>query len=160
MSENTEFQMPTPDPALQRLNFLVGTWDLAGSTIESPMGPATPITGSETFEWMEGGFFLVHHWTSSFEVGGVKVVDTGYEFFDYDPASSQYRTHFFNSLGPYDHDGSKYHGSFDGDALSVTGPARIVRTPNADGTVTVDSLVPIGPDEWAPIMVYTLTKTA
>lgn len=158
MSENTDFQMPSPDPALQRLDFLVGTWKLAGTTIESPMGPATEITGSESFEWMEGGFFLVHRWDSSFELGGAKVVDTGYEFLDYDPETSRYRTHFFNSLGPYDHDGSKYHGGFEGDALVVTGPARITRTPNADGSITVDSDVPIGDGVWAPIMTYTLSR--
>ncbi|MGJ6969898.1 DUF1579 family protein [Streptosporangium sp. G11] len=158
MSENTEFQMPTPAPELERLNFLLGEWILAGSTVESPMGPATPITGWESYEWMEGGFFLIHRWESSFEVAGMKVVDAGHEFFDYDAATGRYRTHFFNSLGPYDHEASKYHGGFDGDALVVTGPARITRGPNADGTVTVDSDVPVGEGVWAPFMVCTLTR--
>ncbi|TDB80700.1 DUF1579 domain-containing protein [Actinomadura sp. KC216] len=159
MSESTEFEMPTPDAALKRLDFLVGSWKAKGSTIEGPMGPATEILGEEGFEWMEGGFFLVHRWTSSFEVAGMAVVDAGYEMFDYDPATGRFRTHFFNSLGPYDDAGSKYHGGFTGDALVVVGPARITRTPNADGTVTVDSDVPVGDDTWAPMMTYTLTKT-
>ncbi|MFI6478683.1 DUF1579 family protein [Nonomuraea sp. NPDC050663] len=156
MSEN--FEMPVPDPALRRLDFLLGTWNLTGSTVEGPMGPSVPITGSETFEWMEGGFFLVHRWQSTFEAGGVSVVDTGYEFLDYEPGTARYRTHFFNSLGPYDHDASKYHGGFEGEALVVTGPARIVRTPGQDGSITVESLVQIGDDEWAPIMTYILTR--
>ncbi|GAA3440836.1 DUF1579 family protein [Planomonospora venezuelensis] len=160
MSENAEFEMPVPHPALKRLDFLVGSWDLKGSTVEGPMGPATEITGWETYEWMEGGFFLVHRWTSTFEVAGAQVVDSGYEFYDYDPATERYRTHFFNSLGPYDETGSKYHGGFDGDALVVTGPARIIRTPGADGSVTVDSEVPVGDDRWAPMMTYTLTRTS
>jgi len=58
------------------------------------MGSATEVTGVETFTWMEGGFFLTHHWESSFEVAGSQVLDTGYEFFDYDPETGQYRTHF------------------------------------------------------------------
>ncbi|GGS56565.1 hypothetical protein GCM10010156_13960 [Planobispora rosea] len=158
-TQNTEFQMPTPDPALKELDFLVGRWDLKGSTVEGPMGPATEITGWETFEWLQGGFFLVHRWESNFTVEGVEVVDAGYEFFDYDPEGGRYRTHFFNSLGPYDHEGSKYHGGFEGEALVVTGPARITRTPHPGGTVIVDSEVPAGDDEWAPIMKYTLTRT-
>ena len=153
-------EMPAPDPALRRLDPLVGSWRLAGSTVEGPMGPATEITGWETFEWMEGGFFLTHRWESSFEVAGTKVVDAGYEFLDYDPETGRYRTHFFNSLGPYDEEGSHYAGGFDGDALVVTGPARITRRPNPDGTITVESDVPLGDGVWAPLMVYTLTRTA
>ncbi|WP_067831223.1 DUF1579 family protein [Actinomadura kijaniata] len=159
MSEEAFFEMPTPDPALRQLDFLVGSWDVKGSTIEGPMGPAAEVTGWETFEWMEGGFFLVHRWKTGFEVAGQAVDDVGYEFLDYDPATGQYRTHFFNSLGPYDGEGSRYLGGFDGDALVVTGPARIRRTPNSDGTIRVDSEVPVGPDTWAPMMSYVLTKS-
>ncbi|GAA1523574.1 hypothetical protein GCM10009678_00900 [Actinomadura kijaniata] len=99
MSEEASFETPTPDPALRRLDFLVGSWDVKGSTIEGPMGPA-----GET-EWMEGGFFLVP-----------------------------------------------------GDSLVVTGPARIRRTSSSDGTIRVDSKVPVGPDAWTPMMSYVLTR--
>ncbi|MDH6462732.1 hypothetical protein M2302_002912 [Micromonospora sp. A200] len=160
MSDNTEFQMPKPDPALGRLNFLVGTWTLAGSTVPGPMGPATEVTGWETCEWLDGGFFLLHRWETRFEVGGHEVRDTGYEFCDYDPAAGEYRTHFFNSLGPYDASNSHYSGGFDGDALVVTGPARITRRPNGDGTVTVDSDIPTGDGTWLPMMSYLLTRSA
>lgn len=68
---------------------------------------------------MEGGFFLVHRWTSTFEVAGAQVVDAGYEFYDYDPETGRYRTHFFNSLGPSDETGSEYHGGFNGDTDSA-----------------------------------------
>lgn len=156
MSE--EFQMPTPDPALKSLDFLVGRWNLRGTTVEGPMGPATEIVGEESFEWLEGGFFLVHWWKSSFEVEGMTVNDVGYEFMDYDTEGRRYRTHFFNSLGPYDGEGSRYYGDFSGNALVVTGPARITRTPNADGTITVDSEVPVGDGVYAPMMTYTLSK--
>lgn len=158
MSNDDTFQPPVPDPALKRLDFLVGTWKLTGSTVEGPMGPAGEISGEETYEWMEGGFFLVHHWHGTFEVGGTQVVEAGYEFYDYDPETGRYRTHFFNSLGPYDGEGSRYYGGFESDALVVTGPARITRTPNADGTITVDSDVAAGDDQWIPIMRTTLTR--
>lgn len=86
------------------------------------------------------------------------MLDTGYEFFDYDPETGRYRTHFFNSLGPYDTVGSHYAGELDSDSLVVIGPARISRRLNADGTITVDSDIPIGDDQWAPMMTYTLTQ--
>ena len=43
-------QRPTPSPDLQRLDRLVGSWRLSGD-----------IQGTVTYEWMEGGFFLIQH---------------------------------------------------------------------------------------------------
>lgn len=40
----------SPNPDLQSLNRLVGTWQLGGDT-----------EGTVTYEWMEGGFFLIQH---------------------------------------------------------------------------------------------------
>ncbi len=48
-------QMSAPDPALKRLEKLVGTWELKGRTLDSK---EDNITGWHTFEWMPGGFFL------------------------------------------------------------------------------------------------------
>lgn len=160
MPDDTEFAMPTPDPALKRLDFLVGDWTLTGRTIEGPMGPAAEVAGWERFFWMEGGFFLVHVWESRFAVGGQPVVDAGYEFLDYDSETGQYRTHFFNSLGPYDPAGSHYAGTFEGDALVVTGPARISRKPDTGGSITVFSDVVSGNGAWLPFMAYQLRKKA
>ena len=42
------------NPSLQRLDVLVGAWE-----IESPQFPGG--RGSETFEWLEGGAFLMQH---------------------------------------------------------------------------------------------------
>jgi len=42
--------MPTPDAALKGLDRLVGTWKLSGG-----------VQGQITYEWMEGGFFLMQH---------------------------------------------------------------------------------------------------
>ncbi|HEX2037537.1 MAG TPA: hypothetical protein VHS99_25455 [Chloroflexota bacterium] len=48
---------PAPNPALRRLDVLVGTWDMKGR--ES--GPEGEIHGRLVFEWLEGGYFLVQH---------------------------------------------------------------------------------------------------
>jgi hypothetical protein len=155
-----EFRMPRPDPALKRLDFLVGTWRLDGTLEAGAMGPGGTLSGTETFEWLPGGFFLVHHWDGLFDVGGATMIDTGYEFFDYDPAAGAYRAHFFNSLGPYDETASKYVGDFEGTALVVTGPARIARRPEGPDRIGYEGEVPDGAGGWIPWMRATLTRTS
>lgn len=48
-------QTPTPHPDLKSLDRLVGTWNVI-----DPSGAAA-VHGTVTYEWMEGGFFLVQH---------------------------------------------------------------------------------------------------
>jgi Protein of unknown function (DUF1579) len=49
---------PTPGPDIQRLGALVGRWRSEGYIVgDSPV----PITGTDIYEWLAGGFFLVHH---------------------------------------------------------------------------------------------------
>lgn len=47
--------MPTPDPALQRLEPMVGTWKARGHFVGSN---EENIVGTITFSWLPGGFFL------------------------------------------------------------------------------------------------------
>jgi hypothetical protein len=54
-------QPPQPNPDLNSLDKLVGTWKVSGPDIK----------GKVTFEWMEGGFFLIQHF--DFIQGGHKV---------------------------------------------------------------------------------------
>jgi hypothetical protein len=44
----TQPTTPTPDPGLKPLDKLVGTWEISGEA-----------EGQTTYEWMEGGFFLI-----------------------------------------------------------------------------------------------------
>jgi hypothetical protein len=53
MSEHDAYgerQTPEPNPDLQALNRLVGRWQVSGEA-----------QGTVTYEWMEGGFFLIQH---------------------------------------------------------------------------------------------------
>lgn len=161
MSENDQQMPPKPDPALGQLDFLVGTWKLSGMTEEGPMGPPSQLSGTETFEWLEGGFFLVHRWTGAIDMGPAgSMPDVGYEFFDYDPVTEKFRSHYFSSFGPYDEKQSHYEGHVDGERLELIGPARFVRVLTAEGTITYDCDFP-GPDgTWIPFMHATLTKVS
>jgi Protein of unknown function (DUF1579) len=49
---------PKPGPETQRLGALVGRWRTEGHVIAEP---PVPVTGTDIYEWLPGGFFLVHH---------------------------------------------------------------------------------------------------
>ncbi len=47
-----------PNPTLQRLDVFVGEWTMA---ISSPAYPSAIAHGQASFEWLEGGAFLIMH---------------------------------------------------------------------------------------------------
>jgi hypothetical protein len=59
--------LPLPNPALKKMDRLVGTWKLNGPV----------VAGTVTFKWLEGGFFLVQDVDMEYEGRGIKgVVET------------------------------------------------------------------------------------
>lgn len=61
---------PEPYPGLANLNKLVGTWKVSGPD----------INGQVTFEWLDGGFFLLQHVDfehSGHKIKGIEII--GYE---------------------------------------------------------------------------------
>jgi len=75
----------TPDPALRRLDPLVGTWEVSGSLVH----------GRVRFAWMEGGYFLVQH----VELEQPDRTITGVEYIGYDEDTDTLRSHFMTSFG-------------------------------------------------------------
>lgn len=61
-----------PNPALRKLDRLVGKWKVTGPGIE----------GEVTFEWMEGGFFFIQHFNLTY--GEMKIKGIEYTGFDED----------------------------------------------------------------------------
>jgi hypothetical protein len=55
--ENTN--TPIPNPALKNLEILVGEWDMEISAASFLPDPSTVLHGHASFEWLEGGDFLV-----------------------------------------------------------------------------------------------------
>ena len=49
---------PTPSRSVQRLEALVGRWRTEGHIVGEP---PIPVRGTDIYEWLPGGFFLVHH---------------------------------------------------------------------------------------------------
>lgn len=149
MSDHEAHQPPTPDPALRRLDVLVGTWELDGKTLPEFPGPPMTVSGTYSFEWLHGGFFLVQRWDTVFgdpsdgpreELPG-GAVQKGIMFYGYDADSGKYRTHFFDGNGPF-HEGSIYEGDIVDGKLTFVGPAQFTVVPNDDGTITSDWEMP------------------
>jgi hypothetical protein len=56
---------PASGPEIARLGALVGRWRSEGRVAGDP---PELITGTDTYEWLPGGFFIIHH--VDVEVGG------------------------------------------------------------------------------------------
>jgi hypothetical protein len=133
MTDSDSTQAPqqslAPDPALQRLEKLIGTWDMKGRTLDSD---EDNITGWNTFEWLPGGFFLKSFGEIDFK--GVKIQSL--ELIAYDPASGTFPASVYSNMSgtvlPYwwDIQGntvthrdktSKYTGTFSEDGQTLSG---------------------------------------
>jgi hypothetical protein len=93
MSDNTYPQMPQPDPALQRLDRLIGTWSMEGHVVGSE---ENNIKGQTTFRWLPGGFFMVQHVTLDFM--GMEI--DSLELIGYDPETERFPSTVYSNLSP------------------------------------------------------------
>jgi hypothetical protein len=80
---------------VQRLEAFVGTWNTEGEIRASSSGPAAKIHATDTYEWLPGGFFLVHRWDAHMPDGNTQ----GIEIIGYDASSETYPMHSFDSQG-------------------------------------------------------------
>src|SRR5258706_14944131 len=55
-----------PARGLEALERLAGKWHTEGQQNEGPVGPAAPFVAVETFEWLDGGHFLIHRLDGKF----------------------------------------------------------------------------------------------
>jgi hypothetical protein len=58
MGESVAHEAAKPNPALEPLSVLVGTWNTVGT---HPLVPGTTFHGRTTFDWLKGGAFLIMH---------------------------------------------------------------------------------------------------
>lgn len=122
-------QIPAPDPALKRLEPLVGKWNLTGRTFDSA---EDNISGWNTFTWLPGGFFL----ESRGEIDFKGRIIQGLEIIGYDPVSQTFASTVYSNMAgtpsPYHWDvqdstvthwtqDSKYTGILSADGNTLTG---------------------------------------
>jgi hypothetical protein len=125
-------QPPTPNPDLKGLERLVGTWTVSGGA-----------QGTATYEWMEGGFFLVQHVELEQygqQIKGFEVI--GHEQpFGAEP-SADIKSRFYDSMG----NTLDYVYELDGNTLTIWGgekgsPAYYKGTFSEDGNTCAGAWV-------------------
>ena len=96
---------PEPNPDLKSLDRLVGTWEMSGG-----------VQGRVTFEWMEGGFFLIQRVDLEHDgrrIKGIEII--GHERpFGAEP-SEEIKSRFYSSTG----DTLDYVYELVGDTLTI-----------------------------------------
>jgi hypothetical protein len=97
MSESRATHHPgsavAPSPEIQRLGALVGRWRSEGHIVGEVL---VPITGTDIYEWLPGGFFLVHHVDV---VIGEQTVQAIELIGEYDPANDSYTARSYDNQG-------------------------------------------------------------
>jgi hypothetical protein len=139
----------------KRLQALIGRWKTNGSTREMPGAAAVTIDAVDTYEWLPGGFALLH--TVDANMGEEKV--EGAEIIGFDPERGAYSTLYFGSDGA-----TAYEAALSRETDGLTWRMRSKTTRftgvfNEDGNVITGhwELLQDGPD-WQPWMDITLTK--
>jgi hypothetical protein len=98
-------QRPTPNPDLKSLDRLVGTWKLSGDT-----------KGKVTYEWMEGGFFLIQYVDLDQDGQKTKGIEIIGHLLPYGEESSQdIKSRYYDSNG----DTLDYVYELNGDTLMI-----------------------------------------
>ncbi len=147
-------QAPQPGPEHRHLDVFIGKWINEGYTVEVPESPSVKILTSDVYEWMPGGFFVLH--TAYGRIGNMDVGGT--EVLGYDQATKKYFTRFYDSRGNI----NEAELTQDGDTWTWKGEATgctAVFTEN--GKVQTAHHVRLDENhKWVPAMEVVLTKCA
>lgn len=82
-------------PEYRHLDAFVGKWNTTGYMKSSPSGPSAVITGTDTYEWLPGGFFLLHK--VNVLMGDER--NETFEIIGFDKQSNSYPMHFYDNKG-------------------------------------------------------------
>jgi Protein of unknown function (DUF1579) len=117
----------------RRLDAFAGTWRARGESFGGPdQNPDDPRahhavwTSEETYEWLPGGFFMLHRWDAQVGKQGFK----GTEIIGYDEAAGGFFTRMFDNAGNH----PEYAASVNGNVWSFSEPStRATITISGDG---------------------------
>ena len=120
MLDNTKTLTPIPGPAYRLLDAFIGTWLTTGNLKVDEGDSDLRITGTDTYEWLPGGFFILH------KVNVVIGEDRkeSIEVIGFDAASNSYPMHSYDNHGEMSTlYASEHHGiwTFMGDNIRFTG---------------------------------------
>jgi Protein of unknown function (DUF1579) len=84
---------PQPDPALKRLDRLVGRWSMEGNLVGSD---EKNIRGETSFRWLPGGFFLEQRAHIDFMGAEIDAL----ELIGYDPETETFPSTVYSNFSP------------------------------------------------------------
>ena len=105
MPANTDHEAAIPNPALQPFERLIGEWTTIGT---HPLAPGKTFHGHTSFQWLEGGAFMIMH--SEIEEEGIP---SGMAVFGSDDAVGEYFMLYFDERKV----SRQFDVSFDGNTL-------------------------------------------
>jgi Protein of unknown function (DUF1579) len=151
------FGVAPPDTELARLEPLIGTWHAEEQTEDSVLGPGVPVRSHETISWLEGGYFLVQTYETTF---GDDPPQKGINYWYYDADATKFRIIFFSNNGNFTEDGNRYEGEVADGRLTFEGPARFQYELDDEGRIEVspDGSIEVAwwlrdeSGEWSPWM--------
>lgn len=137
---------------IERLGALCGTWHTSGDVLGRNGEPSAPFTATDSYQWLPGRHFLVHHWDAAMPDGRSQ----GIEMIGYDAESDHFPMHAYDSDGNVTEMAGIYNGSsmqFEGAGVRFRGAF------NADCNVITGTweVQPEG-NGWLPWMHVTLTR--
>jgi hypothetical protein len=150
--ESTAGPVPVRDARHEALDVLIGKWINEGHTVATAEVPPLPIVTSDVYEWVPGGFFVVHSAYGKIgehSVGGVEIIGVD---------GDGYRSTLYDSFG-------NLHTSrmeVDGQAIRWLGErTRCTAAITDDGSTQVaHHEVSADGTTWMPSMEVTLRKIA
>jgi hypothetical protein len=102
--------LPQPDPALRRLDRLVGRWSMEGNLVGSS---EKSIRGEPSFRWLPGGFFLEQR--ARIDFAGLQI--EALELIGYDPESDTFPSIVCSNFSP---EPLPYRWDVHGDSVCIT----------------------------------------
>lgn len=147
-------QPPRPGPEHDCLAPFAGRWKTAGQVLASASTPALEIAGIDEYEWMPGGFFLLHR--VDVRIGGERV--QALEIIGWDAERGSYFIRSFDSQGAT----GEMHASVGDDGTwTFAGDAQRFTGTFSDGGETLSGRWERCEGErWRPWMDIRLTKSA
>lgn len=113
-TDDNDQEAPRPDPALRRLDRLVGTWNLKGRPLGSN---EDTITGTTTFAWLHGtagtSFFLQQDMEMDYAGTPIK----SREIIGYNPKTKAFSSYVYSNMAP---DPWPYEWDVQGDDLTIS----------------------------------------
>ena len=96
LAQPAGMEMPKPAPEMEKMKWMVGTWDVAETHEKSPWGPGGPGKGTSVVTMGPGGFSQVMEYNSTGPSGKF----SGRGLTAWDPNTKSYRGAWTDSMTP------------------------------------------------------------